>query len=100
MKTIMDFFYFFFYDGFIQLKSGNLYSHTVPCPPPTHLLWPSSGPGALPGTRQGAVASAVRRHQHEVQGGGAEQPGPFRGEPGLLGPEGLQQLQQQPGRLP
>lgn len=99
MKTIM--FLFFFYDGFIQLKSGNLYSHTVLLPPPpTHLLWPSSGSGALPGARQGAVASAVRRHQHEVQGGGAEQPGSFRGEPGLLGPEGLQQLQQQPGRLP
>lgn len=63
-------------------------------PPPSPPL--PTGTGAVPRAGQGAVASAVRRHQHEVQGRGAEQPGPVGGEPGLLGPEGFHQLQQQP----
>lgn len=38
--------------------------------------------------------------EYEVQSGGPEHPWPVGGEPGLPGPESLQQLQQQPRRLP
>ena len=60
---------------------------------------PHSGQGSVCGARQSPVAPAVRGAQHEIQGRGAEQPGPDQGEPGVPGAKAVQQQQRPPRGL-